>query len=389
MIKREIEKILPDLTNTYPVITIVGPRQSGKTTLVRRFYSKYNYCNLEDPDVRSLALLDPRSFLRQFPPPVIIDEIQRVPHLLSYIQVMVDESRQNGQFILTGSQNLSLTAGISQSLAGRSALVTLLPFTAKEVYKISKKKYTRDNLIYKGFLPRIYDQNQNPTVAYRNYLQTYVERDLRQLLNIKDLLIFEKFLRLLAGRVAQLLNMSSLASDTGVSVTTINNWLSILEASFIIFRLLPFYQNIGKRLIKTPKIYFTETGLVTYLLGIENEKQVGRDPLLGNLFENMIVAELLKLRLNMGLDNNLFFYRDSQHNEVDVLVKKGNNYIPVEIKAAESYHTDFEKNIRKFRDATRQNNQGFIIYGGKHYFDSSANIRVCGINELEKLLLNQ
>jgi len=385
MIKREIEKILPELTKTYPVITIIGPRQSGKTTLARKFYSKYNYCNLEDPDVQLLASTDPRNFLKQYSPPVIIDEIQRVPDLLSYIQVMVDETRKNGLFILTGSHNLALTQSISQSLAGRSALVTLLPFAVKEIGKISKKNYTRDKLIYKGFLPRIYDQNQNPTTAYRNYLQTYVERDVRMLLNIKDLALFEKFLRLLAGRVAQLLNMSSLASDTGVSVTTINNWLSILEASFIIFKLPPYYKNIGKRLIKSPKIYFTETGLVAYLLGIENEKQVGRDPLLGNLFENMVVAEILKWRFNRGLDNNLLFYRDSQHNEVDVLIKKGNNYIPVEIKAAGSFHSDFEKNILKFRNATGQNTPGYIIYGGNHYFDTPHDIRVIGTDKIVEL----
>jgi len=350
------------------------------------FYSTYNYCNLEDPDVQLLASTDPRNFLKQYPPPVIIDEIQRVPHLLSYIQVTVDETRKNGLFILTGSQNLSLSQGISQSLAGRSALVTLLPFTVKEVNKISKEKYTRDKLIYKGFLPRIYDQNQNPTTAYRNYFQTYVERDVRMLLNIKDLALFEKFMRLLAGRVAQLLNMSSLASDTGVSVTTINNWLSILEASFVIFKLQPFYQNIGKRLIKSPKIYFIETGLVTYLLGIENEQQVGRDPLLGNLFENMVVAEILKSRFNQGLDNNLLFYHDSQHNEIDVLIKKENNYIPVEIKAAGSFHNDFAKNIFKFRKATGQNTPGYIIYGGNHYFDTQHNIRVSGIDEIDELL---
>lgn len=386
MITREIEKILPELTDTYPVITIIGPRQSGKTTLTRMYYSNYNYCNLEDPDIRLLATTDPRNFFKQYPPPIIIDEIQRVPQLLSYIQVMVDEVKKNGQFILTGSQNLSLTEGISQSLAGRSALVNLLPFTVKEVYKISNEKYTRDKLIYKGFLPRIYDQNQNPTIAYRNYLQTYVERDVRQLLNIKDLMLFEKFLRILAGRVAHLLNMSSLASDTGVSVTTINNWLSILEASFVIFRLFPFYKNIGKRLIKAPKIYFIETGLVAYLLGIENEQQVGRDPLLGNLFENMIVAEILKSRFNKGLDNNLLFYRDSSHNEVDVLIKKESNLIPVEIKAAESFHDDFKKNIFKFRHATGQNSPGYIIYGGSHYFDTPDNIIVCGIDELEKII---
>jgi len=389
MIKRDIQNILPDLTATYPVVTITGPRQAGKTTLARMAYADYNYCNLEDPDIRMLAATDHKSFFRQYPPPVIIDEIQRVPELTSYIQVMTDDSHKNGQFILTGSQNLSLSQSISQSLAGRTALITLLPFSVNELKQYKNISLQRDLLIHNGFLPRIYDQNQQPVIAYRNYLQTYVERDLRQLINIKDLMVFEKFLRLLAGRIGQLLNMSSLASDTGVSVTTITNWISILEASYIIFRLEPYYRNISKRLIKSPKIYFIETGFAAYLLGIENEKQVGRDPLLGSLFENMAVTELLKARFNMGLGSNLFFFRDSQHNEVDVLLKQGNDFIPVEIKAAESYHPDFAKNINKFRQITGTDNQGYIIYGGSHYFNTSENIQLYGIENINAIVKNE
>jgi len=386
MIKRDIQNILPSLTATYPVIAINGPRQAGKTTLAKMAYSNYNYCNLEDPDIRLLAETDPKSFFRQYQPPVIIDEIQRIPELTSYIQVMVDDNRKNGQFILTGSQNFNLSQNISQSLAGRTAMITLLPFSVNELKHYKKISLQRDLLIHRGFLPRIYDQNQQPVIAYRNYLQTYVERDLRQLINIKDLMIFEKFLRLLAGRIGQLLNMSSLASDTGVSVTTISNWISILEASYIIFRLEPFYKNISKRLIKSPKIYFIETGLAAYLLGIENEKQAGRDPLMGSLFENMVVAELLKKRFNMGLGSNLYFYRDSQHYEVDVLLKQGNDFIPIEIKAAESYHPDFAKNIKKFRQITGSDNQGYIIYGGDHYFNAGEDIYVCNIERIDEIV---
>lgn len=376
MIQRKIQDTVIKLAKSYPVITITGPRQAGKTTLAQMAFYDYSYCNLEYPEIRIMAQTDPESFFRQYPAPVIIDEIQHVPELMSYIQVKVDENKKNGMYVLTGSQNVTVNASITQSLAGRTALISLLPFSIEELRQTLKPNFVRDDYLYYGFMPRIYDQQQEPTQAYRNYLHTYVERDIRQLLNVKELTTFENFLRLLAGRTGQLINKASLANDTGVSATTISHWLSILEASFIIYRLYPYYQNIGKRVIKSPKLYFTETGLACYLLGIENARQVARDPLLGSLFENMVVMEAVKARANKGLDPNLFFYRDSHHNEVDLIYKKGSRLIPVEIKAAMTYNKDFIKAIQKFQSLDVDMPMGYVIYGGDKQFKATTNIHV-------------
>ncbi|GAB1418615.1 ATP-binding protein [Bacteroidales bacterium] len=382
MITRKIQPTLLALASSYPVVTITGPRQSGKTTLARMAFPGYTYCNLEHPETRMLAQQDPQSFFAQYPTPLIIDEIQRVPELLSWIQVDVDNKRANSLYILTGSQQFNLNAVITQSLAGRTAILTLLPFSIAELEQYSLTDFTRDKFICTGFMPRIYDQHQHAGMAYRNYLQTYVERDVRQLLNLKDLAIFEKFLRLVAGRVGQLINLNALSNDTGVSATTISNWLSILEVSYVIFRLQPFYHNFGKRVIKTPKLYFIEPGLACYLLGIENESQLARDPLLGGLFENMVVVEAVKARFNQGLDSNLYFFRDSNHNEVDLLYKKGNELFPVEIKASMTWNDHFQKNILKFNEVARQKTEGCVIYGGTMQFKTKENILVSGFDRV-------
>ncbi len=374
-----------EMARTYPVVTITGPRQSGKTTLAQMAFPTYNYINLEHPEIRSLAQLDPRSLFRQYPAPVIIDEIQRVPELMSYIQVDVDAKRKNGLYILTGSQQLNLSAAVSQSLAGRTALLTLLPFSIEELAAYQLNDFGRDDYLYNGFMPRIYDQKQNPGMAYRNYLQTYVERDVRQLLNIKDLYAFEKFLRLLAGRVGQLVNLNALSNDSGVSATTISNWISVLEASFIVFRLMPYYDNFGKRLTKSPKIYFVEPGLACYLLGIENKTQLIRDPLMGNLFENMIVVEALKSRFNKGLDANLYFFRDSNNNEVDLLWKRGNELFPTEIKAAVTWNDHFVNTIAKFQKLSGSK-KGCVVYGGDMNFNYNETIQILGFKDLWKVL---
>lgn len=361
MIKRKIEKTLKELEKQYPVVTITGPRQSGKTTLCRYVFKNKNYVNLEAPDIRKFAFEDPRGFLKQHGNNVIIDEIQRVPQLISYIQTIVDDNPESGQFILTGSSHFGIMNGISQSLAGRTAIVTLLPFSYEEIQHIVPCNI--DRLLYTGFYPRIHDKKLNPTQALADYVATYVERDLRQLATIKDLYTFEKFLRLCAGRVGQLLNMQSLASDVGVSHTTIRAWISILEASYIIFLLQPWYGNVAKRLIKSPKLYFYDVGLATYLLGIENEKQMQRDPLRGNLFENMVIAEIIKYRFNRGKRSNIFFYRDSKGTEVDVLYQYGRNIFPIEIKAGATVVDDFFKNFNavcKYIDCEK----GAVIYGG-------------------------
>ncbi|MEA3446314.1 MAG: DUF4143 domain-containing protein, partial [Bacteroidota bacterium] len=276
-------------------------------------------------------------------------------------------------------------AAISQSLAGRTALLTLLPFSIEEIKQYNLAGFSRDKYIYTGFLPRIYDQQQEPGMAYRNYLQTYIERDVRQLLNLKDLITFEKFLRLLAGRTGQLINLNSLANDTGVSTTTISHWLSVLEASFIIFRLTPYYENFGKRMIKSPKLYFYEPGLVCYLLGIEDERQVSRDPLMGSLFENMIVIEAVKARLNQGMDANLYFFRDSNKNEVDLLYKKGHELYPIEIKSSMTWHNDFTRNIRRFNTITGNKTKGCVVYSGELQFNSKDGVWVSGFENFVSL----
>lgn len=364
LIEREIRKELKNLIESYPVVTITGPRQAGKTTLAKMEFPNYRYCNLESPEIRRLAVDDPKAFFGEFGYPLIIDEIQRVPELLSYIQTIVDEKEEKGMFILTGSQQLGLNQAITQSLAGRTALLHLLPFSIRELHGAGIKQ-DRDEYIYRGFLPRIYKDNLEPTRAYRNYFQTYVERDLRQMINLKDLSQFEIFLKLLAGRTGQLINLNSLSNDVGVSGTTLKGWLSILEASFILIRLHPYFENFGKRIIKSPKIYFTEVGLVTYLLGIENISQVARDPLIGNLFENLVVIEAVKARLNKGLDSNLFFYRDNKSNEVDLIYKKSNALVPIEIKSAKTLNKKFLEGINYFRNISKKAEEGYLIYAGE------------------------
>jgi len=362
-IKRDISRELKNLSSMFPVVTITGPRQSGKTTLTKMVFPDYTYCNLENPEIRELASDDPNAFFEEFNCPVIIDEVQRVPGLLSFIQTIVDEKEEKEMFILTGSHQLGLNQAITQSLAGRTALLHLLPLSIHELEKANLKQ-NRDQYIYKGFLPRIYKDNLNPLRAYRNYFQTYVERDIQQMIHIKNKSQFEIFLKLLAGRVGQLINLSSLSNDVGVSSTTLREWLSILEASFIVYKLYPYYENFGKRIVKSPKIYFTEIGLVTYLLGIEDINQVARDPLIGNIFENLVVMEAVKSRLNKGLDPNLYFYRDNNKNEVDLIYKKANHLIPIEIKSAKTFTRKFIHGIKVFNQITPKASGGYVIYSG-------------------------
>ncbi|MFH1429560.1 MAG: ATP-binding protein [Candidatus Margulisiibacteriota bacterium] len=343
-IQRDIAPKLIELSKLYPVVTITGPRQSGKTTLVKKTFPDIPYYSLEDPDIRELAINDPRGFLQKSSKKIILDEIQKVPELLSYIQGIVDIDNISGQFILTGSQQFELAAGINQSLAGRTALLKLLPLTVNEI-ESARKKYSIDEYLVNGFYPRIYDKKIDPTQTYKDYFETYVQRDLKQLINIKDLMSFRKFVKLCAGRTGQIFIASTLANEVGVSVPTINSWISILEASYIIFLLEPYYENIGKRLIKSPKIYFYDVGLASYLLGIENTVQVSRDPLRGALVENLVILELIKNRFNQSKDHNLFFYRDKHKNEIDVIIKSGHEIIPVEIKSSSTFHVDFLKGI--------------------------------------------
>jgi predicted AAA+ superfamily ATPase len=364
MFAREISKELLGLTKAYRVVTITGPRQCGKTTLTRMVFPDYDYVNLEEPDIRHLAQSDPRRFFSTHSDKLIIDEIQRVPELLSYVQSIVDEKNILGQFILTGSHQLALNQAISQSLAGRTALLSLYPLSLSEL-KTAGVDGTTDKFLLEGFMPQVHAQSMDPMRFYRNYFQTYVERDVRLMVNVKDMALFETFVRLCAGRIGQLLNANALSNEVGVNTHTIAHWLSILEASFVIVRLQPYFENLGKRLVKAPKLYFVDVGLASYLLGIETIDQLRLSPFRGNLFENMVVLELIKSRANQGRDPNLYFYRDSNGNEVDVLYKHGHLLTPIEIKSAQTFDRSFQKGILYFQKiAEKKSGPGYIIYAG-------------------------
>ncbi len=363
-IKRTIEHEVLAMAEVYSVVTITGPRQSGKTTLARHLFPQLPYFSFENPDIRFAVESDPRAFLNQLNNGAILDEIQHIPQLLSYLQQIVDEEKNKLTFILTGSNQFSLLNTISQSLAGRTAILKLLPFSLEEI-PMGKKQSTNE-LLYKGFYPAIHSNNLNPTKAYRNYYETYLERDLRQLIHIKELSLFQKFMKICAGRIGNLFNASAIASETGVSVKTIQSWVSILEASYVIMRLQPYFENINKRLIKSPKLYFYDVGLASYLLGIEKMQHLERDPLRGALFENMVVMEFVKKRFNKGMDNNLYFYRDSHHSEIDLIRRKGNDLNPIEIKSAQTFHPDFLKGLKRFEKLFgKRVGEMLLVYDGE------------------------
>ena len=364
MIQRTIQTQLKKLASMYPVVTITGPRQSGKTTLAKMTFPNYRYVSLENFDVRQMADMDPRGFLKNYAAPVIFDEIQRVPALLSYIQTVVDEKKSSGQYILTGSHQPQLGQGVSQSLAGRTGILQLLPLSIAELASAGIV-LTRDEYMVQGFMPRLYDTPLDAKNLYRDYFSTYVEKDVRMMLNIKNLGAFETFVKLLAGRVGQLVNLSSLANDAGISIPTLKEWLSVLEASFIVFQLPCYFENFGKRLVKSKKLYFTEVGLASWMLGIETPEQASRDPLFGGLFENLVIVEALKSRFNAGERPDLYFLRDSQGLEADLLFQKSHNeLIPIEIKGGMTWNKDFCRNLLKLRKLSGKFTSGYVIYAG-------------------------
>ena len=363
LISRTAESYLLQVAGQYPVITITGPRQSGKTTLCRKVFADKKYVSLENLDTRQYAREDPRGFLAGLPDGAVLDEIQHAPDLLSYIQTIVDDDKRNGLFILTGSQQFEMTNAINQSLAGRTALLKLLPFSIEEL-NASLAGVSIDRLLLTGFYPRIWKDDLQPAQTLAAYLETYVERDIRQLINIKDLGLFQRFVTLCAGRVGQLLNFNNLAADAGISHQTARNWLTLLEASYIVFRLPPYAANISKRLVKSPKLYFYDVGLAAHLLGLENELHVSRDPLRGNLFENMVIMEALKYRLHRGRRSNLHFYRDSNGNEVDLLISLGPDIYPVEIKAGMTINRDYFKGLDHFAGNFPLPYGRGLVYGG-------------------------
>lgn len=376
MIDRAISNRVNQLSQKFPVTAVIGPRQSGKTTLVKHLFNNYDYVNLEEPDTRLFAQSDPRTFLANHPHGLIIDEAQRVPELFSYIQAIVDQEQNYGQFILTGSQHFLLHEKISQSLAGRVAFFTLLPFSLEELNNYSAIKKDYHIYIYNGFYPALYDRNLLPTEWYPNYMQTYVERDLRQLKNITDLSGFTRFLKMCAGRIGHLLNLSSFANELGVSANTVKAWISVLEASFVIYLLKPFHKNFNKRLIKMPKLYFYDTGLACHLLGITQKEQLMLHFQNGSLFENFIISEILKFQYNRNLQPNIFFWRDKLGREIDCILEDGQSFKAIEIKAGQTINEDFFKHLNYWKKLTNlSSDKLFLIYGGlENQKRSSANI---------------
>lgn len=365
-ISREIYNELIDSYNTFPVVTITGPRQSGKTTLLKHVFPDKKYVSLEDPDTRQIAVSDPRMFLNQSETGLIIDEIQRVPELVSYIQGIVDKLQTPGYYILSGSQQFELSQTISQSLAGRTAILRLLPFSIQEIQVVSPN-LTVDELIFNGFYPRLYNlPAMNPARYYNSYLETYIERDLRQLMNVKDLRQFELFVRLCAGRVGQIFVASNLANEVGVTVPTIQSWLSILEASYIVYLLQPFHANINKRLTKSPKIYFYDVGLAAFLAGINESSQLYTSHLKGSLFENLIVMDILKHKFNHFKSYQLYFYRDSNQNEIDLILDYTTHLDAIEIKSSHTFDKSFLKGLNYIRALFPQRIKNTILcYSGK------------------------
>ncbi|MDC7245309.1 MAG: ATP-binding protein [Sphaerochaetaceae bacterium] len=369
IIPRNLSSKLISSSKLFPIVTLTGPRQSGKTTLVKACFPQYTYCNLENPEIRAMANNDPKTFFHIHKTPMIIDEVQRVPELLSWVQVLSDDNPKHGQYILTGSNQLQINEAISQSLAGRTAIFNLLPLSISEIQEYYPERQEKETMIVNGFLPRLHNAGIPANLLYSNYFSTYIERDVRLLTNIKNLTQFENFIRLLAGRIGQVVNLSSLSNDVGVSSTTLANWLSILEASFIIYRLPPYHSNMRKRITKSPKLYFVETGLAAWLLGIETPEQCIRDPLFGKIFENMVVMDLIKQRVNKGYDPRLFFYRDAKGHEVDLIFDQQRVPYPIEIKSAMTWNDQFSKGIKWFQSANESSGKGAVVYSGDIEFD--------------------
>lgn len=348
MVNRDLKDKLVYLFQKYPIVTVTGPRQSGKSTLLRTTFPDYKYVSLEDPDVRLFVEEDPRGFLLTYPDKTIIDEAQRVPRLFSYLQTHVDKENKSGMYLLAGSNNFLLMESINQSLAGRTAILQLLPFSHKEMCNANIQPKTVDEEIFYGAYPRLYDKGIEPNDFYPYYIQTYVERDVRLIQNIGDLSKFVRFLKLCAGRIGQLLNISSLANECGVTAVTLSSWISVLEASYICYLLKPDYNNFAKRLVKTPKLYFYDTGLACSLLDITSAQQVSTHFLRGGLFENLVINEFLKSDYNIGVQPNLTFWRDNIGNEIDLLRYSDGNVYAYEIKSGATYSSDFFKGIVKW-----------------------------------------
>ncbi len=367
-IPRKIAPRVKSLSTQFPVLGILGPRQSGKTTLAKALFPHHKYVNLEELDTRRFASEDPRSFLKSLAdgPGAILDEIQRVPDLLSYIQVHVDEWQKPGFFILTGSENILLNHHISQTLAGRIALITLLPLSLEELQDSSLLPQEMEEVLFRGFYPSLYAKKIESKEWIQSYIQTYVERDVRHLKQITDLSTFQKFFQLCAGRIGQLLDLTSIGNDCGITAHTVRSWLSILEATYVIFLLHPHHKNFSKRLIKTPKLYFYDSAIACYLLSIQSPKDLIKHYLRGGLFESMILSDFFKQRFNAGLPPSLYFWRDKSGHEIDCILEQGTHLIPIEIKSGATLNSDFFSSLVKWNELSGNDpSNSYVIYGGK------------------------
>ena len=363
--RRTMEGVLAEVAGRYPVVTLTGPRQSGKTTLCRKVFPDKPYVNLANLDQRKHAEDDPRGFLASLPDGAVLDEIQEAPDLPSYMLQLVDEDKRNGLFILTGSQQFEVATTISQSLAGRTAILKLFPLSLEELGERGKAA-SLDHLLLTGFYPRVWQNGMPPSEALEDYVETYVERDMRPILAVKELGLFQRFTQLCAGRIGQLLNLNSLADDCGISHQTARNWLTLLEASYIVFQLPPYFAKIRKRLVKSTKLYFYDVGLASLLLGIETEAHVRSHPLRGSLFENMVVMEALKYRRHRGKRPNFYFYRDSNGREVDLVQQRGPDLYPIEIKAGQTINPDHFRGLKNFATVFPLPQGSALIYAGDH-----------------------
>lgn len=365
MIKRALTRKLQEAVKNYPVVAVVGPRQSGKTTLVKMVFPKYNYVSLEKPSELEFALSDAEGFLGQFQDGAIIDEIQRAPQLFSYIQTIVDQKQKEGQFILTGSQNFGLLEKITQSLAGRISILELLPFTLEEMKHAKILPDKLPELLYKGGYPRIYDKRLNPTDWLSNYVAAYLERDVRSLKQVGDLSTFQRFVKMCAFRSGKILNLSSLANDCGITHNTAKAWISVLQASFIVFLLNPYYKNFNKRLIKSPKLYFFDVGLLCYLMGISHSQDLHLHPEIGSIFETFVISELKKNLIHHGIHKDLYFWRDKLGREIDAIIEGAQKNISIEIKAGQTISSQYFDNLIYWSKLTHSKaSDQYVIYAG-------------------------
>jgi len=385
MIARIAQETLIRLAKGFPIVAITGPRQSGKTTLAKLTFPRKPYLSLEDPDVRSTAESDPRGLLANFPNGAILDEAQRAPQLFSYLQTKVDEKIIPGMFVLTGSQQFGLLSGITQSLAGRVGLIHLLPFAASELSSARRLPVSLEELLVRGLYPPLYDRNILPRDWFSGYIATYVERDARQLINVRNLSAFQRFVKMCAARTGQILNLSSLSSDCGITHNTAASWISVMEASYLVYLLRPHHRNFNKRLIKAPKLYFLDVGLAAWLLGIHTPEQIRFHAQRGAIFETFVVTEFLKGRFNQGLPSNLFYWRDSKGLEVDLILEAGEKLHPIEIKSGQTIVPDFFLSLKLWGKLAGQTDlPAWLIYGGDKAL-TSENISIVPWRNISKI----